>query len=104
MVVKRAKNTIFAVVKPLTIMRIRKTAIAGAVMLASAMSVHAQKVYSTNAEYNADVKVYVVDREYQADIVVFRTDKEYNADLKVYFTDKEYRAGWKNRSKRHLMY
>lgn len=51
----------------------------------------AQKVYSTDRQYQADVKVFVVDHEYQA-------------DLKVYFTDKEYRAGWKNNDKKPLMY
>lgn len=94
-----------------------------------------QKVYSTDREYQADVKVYVTDQEYKADLVVYKTDKEYRvnkndnkgiwyftnrdyradkkvyfvdreyqADLIVYFTDKEYRAGWKNRSKKYLMY
>lgn len=51
----------------------------------------AQKVYSTDRQYQADVKVFVVDHEYQA-------------DLKVYFTDKEYRAGWKKNDKKPLMY
>ena len=96
---------------------------------------HAQKVYSTNHQYEADIKVYVVEHDYQADLIVFKTDKEYRAksnenkgiwfftdrsykadkkiffvdheyqaDIKVYFTDKEYRAGWKNNSRKHLLY
>lgn len=50
----------------------------------------AQKVYSTNSQYQADKKVFFVEHEYQA-------------DLKVYFTDKEYRAGWKKNDKKPLM-
>lgn len=79
----------------------------------SAITAYAQKIYSVNHEYQADVKVFVVDKEYQADLVVYRTDKEYRAkasenkgiwyicpkayqaDKKVYFTDKEYQADLK---------
>lgn len=102
--------------------------------LASA-SCYAQKIYSEDKEYRADVKVFVVDKEYQADLVVYKTDRdylakksenkgiwyftdaeyradvkiffvdrEYRADLKVFFTDKEYKAGWKNSSKKYLLY
>lgn len=70
----------------------------------------AQKMYSTNYQYQADIKIYVVDAEYKADIVVYRTehkyeavasenkgiwyftDKSYEADKKVYFVDHEYQA------------
>jgi hypothetical protein len=52
---------------------------------------NAQKIYSVDAEYKADVKVYVVDAEYKA-------------DLKIYFVDAEYKAGWKNASKKSLIY
>ncbi len=51
----------------------------------------AQKIYSVDAEYKAQVKVYVVDAEYKA-------------DLKIYFVDAEYKAGWKNASKKQLLY
>lgn len=81
----------------------------------------AQKVYSVDNRYQADVKVTVVDLEYREDIVVYKTkqmykvkanenkgiwffcDYKYQADLKVFFTDKEYRAGWKHNEKKHLM-
>jgi hypothetical protein len=49
------------------------------------------KIYSTNHQYQADIKVFVVDSEYRADLVVYKTDKEY-------------RAGWKNKEKQPLMY
>lgn len=39
----------------------------------------AQKVYSTDRQYQADVKVFVVDHEYQADLIVYKTDKDYRA-------------------------
>ena len=86
------------------------------------ISVSAQKIYSVDHEYQADIKVFVVDAEYKADLIVFKTDKEYRAkssenkgiwyicpreyqaDKKVFFTDKEYRAGWKKNDKKPLMY
>ena len=86
------------------------------------ISVSAQKIYSVDHEYKADLIVfktdkeyrakssenkgiwYICPREYQADKKVFFVDKEYQADLKVFFTDKEYRAGWKKNDKKPLMY
>lgn len=76
-------------------------------------SASAQKIYSVDKEYQADIKVFVVDKDYRADIIVFKTDKEYKAkanenkgiwyftsspyraDKKVYFVDKEYQADLK---------
>lgn len=57
----------------------------------------AQKVYSTNSQYQADVKVFVVDHEYQADLIVYKTDKDYRAKKNEnkgiwFFTTKEYQA------------
>ncbi len=70
----------------------------------------AQKIYSVDHPYQADIKVYVTDKEYRADLVVFKTDREYraksnenkgiwfftnrsfNADKKVYFVEHEYQA------------
>lgn len=101
-------------------------------VLAVSAGMYAQKVYSTEKEYQADVTVYAVDHEYQADLLVyvedheyqargnegkwFFVDKEYQADvkvyfveheyqaaLKVYFVDHEYQAGWQKEGKRGLM-
>jgi len=101
--------------------------------LMAATGLYAQKVYSTDHEYQADVKVYVVDHEYQADLLVYTesheyqasgnegkwyfVDREYQADVKIYFVDheyqadlniffvkQEYQAAWRNKSKKHLMY
>ena len=97
------------------------------------LSASAQKIYSVDAEYKAQVKVYVVDAEYKADLLVYKEDAEYKAgkndgswyfvdaeykankkiyfedaeykaDLKIYFVDAEYKAGWKNASKKQLLY
>lgn len=51
----------------------------------------AQKIYSVEYEYQADIKVFVVDAEYKADLIVYKTDKEN-------------RAGWKKNDKKPLMY
>lgn len=71
---------------------------------------NAQKMYSVDNEYRADIKVYVVDSEYKADLVVYKTDKaykakseenngiwyfcpyQYQADKKIFFVDREYQA------------
>lgn len=82
-------------------------------ILMSATSCFAQKIFSTDHQYQADVKVFVVDHEYQADLVVYKTDKNYEAkaaenkgiwffcnsayqaDKKVFFVDHEYQADLK---------
>lgn len=75
-----------------------------------ALCATAQKMYSVDSQYQADIKVYVTDKEYRADLVVFKTDKEYRAksnenkgiwfftnrsfkaDKKLYFVEHEYQA------------
>jgi hypothetical protein len=98
-----------------------------------ATSLNAQKIFSVDAEYKANVKVFVVDAEYKADLLVYKenaeykagsndgkwffvdaeykaqkkiyfVDAEYKGELKVFFVDAEYKAGWKNASKKHLLY
>ena len=49
------------------------------ILILGNFSLSAQKIYSVDHEYQADVKVFVVDAEYKADLVVYRTDKEYLA-------------------------
>lgn len=39
------------------------------------ISVSAQKIYSVDHEYQADIKVFVVDAEYKADLIVLRLIK-----------------------------
>ncbi len=97
------------------------------------MRAQAQNVYSTDAEYKADVKIYVVDASYKADLLVFKQDREYKAegnkglwfftdaaykadklvyfvdasykaDIKIYFTDRAYKAGWQKPALIHSMY
>ena len=57
----------------------------------------AQKIFSADRAYNADIKVFVTDREYKADLVVYRTDRRYRADAAEnkgiwFFTDRRYDA------------
>ena len=56
-----------------------------------AMAAGAQTVYSCDYRSDADVKVYVAD--YKSD-----------ADLVIYFTNYKSEAGWRNKSKQHLMF
>lgn len=93
----------------------------------------AQSIFSVDYESQADFSVFVVDYESQADLKVFkvsyesrargneglwyfvdyasRADKKVffvdyasQADLKVFFVDYESRAGWRTRSKMHLLH
>lgn len=95
--------------------------------------VGAQKVYTVDYESQAHVKVFVVDYESQADLKVYKVKYESQAgqndgkwffteyesqskkkiyfvkyesqsDLKIYFVEYESQSGWKNSSKKHLMY
>ena len=77
------------------------------------VNANAQKIYSVDHEYLADIKVYVVDKDYKADLIVYKTDKEYKAkasenkgiwyvssksfkaDKKVFYVDKDYKADLK---------
>jgi len=92
----------------------------------------AQKVYSCDSKYDADIKVYVVDSKYDADLIVYKVDSQYDvnddglwffceskydakkiiyfvdskydADLLIYFADSKYDAKWSNTSKKYLIY
>ena len=48
--------------------------------------------------------VGTLDAEYKANKKIYFEDAEYKADLKIYFVDAEYKAGWKNASKKQLLY
>jgi hypothetical protein len=63
-----------------------------------AITTNAQKVYSVDSQWQADVKVYVVDSVWQADLSVYKVDSQWD------FTDSEWQAEWENKSKIHLMY
>ena len=104
-----------------------------ATMLFTFEVMNAQKVYSLNYENQADIKVFVVKYENEADLKVYKVkyenqasnndgkwfftqysndakkkiyfvDYENEADLKIYFVKYENEAGWRNSSKKSLMY
>ena len=52
---------------------------------------------------NKDGLWFSVDYESQADKKVFFVEYESQADLKIYFFDYESQAGWRNKSKQHLL-
>jgi hypothetical protein len=93
---------------------------------------YSQTIYVTDTESWADITVYVTETEAWADLVVYKesteswatgnrgrwyfteteswadktiyfTDTESWADLVIYFTDTEAWAGWKDKSKMHLL-
>jgi hypothetical protein len=93
----------------------------------------AQKIYSCNNRYDADIKAFVVDNRYDADLLVYKVrnaydadgnkglwyfcenkydankliwfaDNKYDADLLIYFVENKYDAGWREKVKMHLLY
>ncbi|MFN5370202.1 MAG: DUF6150 family protein [Bacteroidia bacterium] len=64
-------------------------------------------VYNVNYESQAgdnNGKWFFTTYESQAKKKIYFVDYESQAQLKVYFVDYESRAGWKNASKKHLLY
>ena len=93
----------------------------------------AQKIYSCDSKYDADVKIFVVESKYSADLLVYKsdsrydakgneglwyfvesrydadklvyfTDSKYDADLLIYFVESRYDAGWRNHERIYLLY
>ena len=53
---------------------------------------------------NNDGKWFFTDYASQAKKKIYFVDYESQADLKIYFVDYESQAGWKNSSKKSLLY
>ena len=96
-------------------------------------TVNAQKVFSCNNRYDADIKVFVVSNRYDADLLVYKVsnmydadgnkglwyfcqnkydarkkiwfaENKYDADLLIFFVENKYDAGWREKEKMHLLY
>ncbi|NVO04099.1 MAG: hypothetical protein HXX09_15490 [Bacteroidetes bacterium] len=108
------------------------TFVAVGLLVFSGNSLFAQKVYTVDSKYDADIKVYVCSSKYDADLCVYKVssaydvnddglwfftsskydakkkvyfvDSKYDADLLIYFVDSKYDAKWNNNSKKHLIY
>ena len=94
---------------------------------------YSQSIYSVQYESQCDIKVFVVDYESQCDLKVFKveyesqvkgneglwyfvkhksqSDKkiffveyESQSELKIYFANFKSQSGWRNNTKRHLLY
>jgi hypothetical protein len=78
-----------------------------ATMLLTLGFVNAQKIFSVSNQAFAgknDGKWYFVDNQAFADKKIYFVDNQAFADLKIYFVDNQAFAGWKNSSKKSLMY
>lgn len=111
---------------------IKKLASAAAFAVFIVPAAHSQTLYKSGSAERADVKVCPVENVNRADLVVyvtqyahraignkgiwFLTDREddecksiyftnneWSADIKVFFTIHENEAGWRNKSKKHLL-
>jgi len=111
----------------------KKVILLFAIVFSVTMHLSAQKVYSTDSKYDADVKVFVADSKYDADLIVYKcsskydadgnkglwyfvdskydADKKiyfvsskYDADIIIYFSSSKYDADWRDSSKKHVMY
>ena len=57
--------------------------------------IDAQKVYSVNYDYQADIKVFVTNYDYQADLLVYKVKYDYQAKENKglwFFTEYDYQA------------
>ena len=92
-----------------------------------------QKIFTTDYSSQSDIKVFVVDYESQSDLKVFKVDYQSQSkgneglwcfvknpsqsdkkiyfvdypsqsDLKIYFVKYKSQSGWRNNSKKHLLY
>lgn len=97
------------------------------------VEVKSQKIHTVQYSNQADVKVFVVDYPNQADLLVYKvkysnqagnndgkwffteysnqadkkiyfTDYANQAELKIYFVEYPNQAGWRDTSKKHLLY
>jgi hypothetical protein len=59
--------------------------------------------YDHQAKGNAG-KWFFVKHESSADKIIWFSEYKSNADLKIFFVEYESEAGWKNESKKHLLY
>jgi len=69
-----------------------------AVVTLTFFKANAQKVFSVDQAYKADIKVFVVDNNYKADLLVYKVDAAYKVgknDGKWFFTDQAYKASKK---------
>lgn len=73
-------------------------------LMALGIGAKAQTVYSCQYKSEADVKVHVTKYKSEADLVVYKCKYKSEADIVIYFTDYKSEAGWRNNSKKHLMY
>lgn len=73
-------------------------------LMAFSIGAKAQTVYSCQYKSEADVKVHVTKYKSEADLVVYKCKYKSEADIVIYFTDYKSEAGWRNNSKKHLMY
>lgn len=73
-------------------------------LIAFGIGAKAQTVYSCQYKSEADVKVHVTKYKSEADLVVYKCKYKSEADIVIYFTDYKSEAGWRNNSKKHLMY
>ena len=49
-------------------------------LFACSIPANAQKVYSCNNRYDADIKIFVVENRYDAELLVFKVSNTYDAD------------------------
>jgi hypothetical protein len=118
--------------KPINILSVMRYTFAF-ILFFGALSSQAQNVLSAQYANQADVAVFVVDYENQCDLKVFKVDyanqakgneglwyfvdyanqadhkiffAEYGnqSDLKIFFVPYKNQAGWRNKSKQHLLY
>ena len=111
----------------------KKIILSLAFLLTAALVAPSQVIYSVNWKSDAQIKVFVTNNKYDADLVVYKckyksdatgnrgwwhftnyksdakkkiyfVDYKSDADLVIYVTENKYEAGWRNKTKEHLLY
>ncbi|HAH60331.1 MAG TPA: hypothetical protein DCL86_19525, partial [Bacteroidales bacterium] len=55
-------------------------------------------------DVNTEGRWFFVDNRYDANKKIWFADNRYDADLLIFFVNNRYDAGWRNKSKMHLVY
>ena len=64
-------------------------------------------VYKVKSQFEAkknDGKWFFTKSEFDAKKKIFFVKSQFDADLKIYFVSSQFDAGWRESSKKHLLY
>ena len=91
-----------------------------AIILFTSFTINSQKIYVVDSQFKADLLVFKVKSQFKAgdndgkwffvnsqfksEKKIFFVNSQFKADLKIYFVSSQFKAGWKESSKKYLLY